>query len=195
MADEPRRTGRLRPAGDRVRDEIRAWFGDDAAEARRNADIERRQVRERGRPVRPAPVTADDRAAGYPRWTAGLMSEDLPHAYAAAPGPYAGRGPRGYRRSDERIRDEVCDRLTDDALVDATDIAVRVRHGLVTLEGTVRDRAQKHRAEDLAAGVTGVADVENRIRVPRPAAGGEPDRSGESGDPALPPGAATRVDI
>lgn len=195
MADQPRRTGRPRPAGDRVRDEVRSWFGDDAAEARRNADIERRHVRERGRPVRPAPATASDRAAAHPRWTAGLMAEDLPHAYAATPGPYAGRGPRGYRRSDERIRDEVCERLTRDALVDATDIEVRVRGGLVRLEGTVQDRAQKHRAEDLAADVSGVVDVENGIRVRRGAPDASPEPPDASGDAALPPGAAARVDI
>lgn len=36
----------------------------------------------------------------------------------AATGQYAGRGPRGYTRGDERIREDVCDRLTDDPRVE-----------------------------------------------------------------------------
>src|SRR5262245_32238876 len=39
-------------------------------------------------------------------------------------GPHAGRGPRGYRRSDDRIREDVCDRLCEHGFVDASDIEV-----------------------------------------------------------------------
>lgn len=80
---------------------------------------------------------------------------------------YAGRGPKDYRRSDERIREEVSDRLTDDPRVDASEISVQVQDGLVTLTGTVTDRDQKRRAEDVAEAVGGVKDVNNSLRVER----------------------------
>jgi osmotically-inducible protein OsmY len=80
-------------------------------------------------------------------------------------GMYAGRGPRGYRRSDERIREDVNERLTDDWRVDAIDIEVSVDNGLVTLAGRVGSRAEKRRAEDVAESVSGVADVSNQLRV------------------------------
>jgi osmotically-inducible protein OsmY len=80
-------------------------------------------------------------------------------------GPHSGRGPKSYRRSDERIRDDVADRLTDDGHVDASDIEVTVSAAIVTLKGTVDSRATKRRAEDLAESVSGVQDVVNEIRV------------------------------
>jgi hypothetical protein len=78
---------------------------------------------------------------------------------------YAGRGPRGYRRSDTRIEEEVNDALTVSPYLDATDIRVTVSRGEVSLDGEVRDRHSKRLAEDVAAGVRGVADVQNRLRV------------------------------
>jgi len=82
-------------------------------------------------------------------------------------GQYAGRGPRGYRRSDERIREDINDRLTDDWYVDATDIEVTVNNGMITLTGRVDSREDKRRAEDLAESVSGVSDVSNQLRVER----------------------------
>lgn len=80
---------------------------------------------------------------------------------------YRGKGPRGYRRSDERVREEINDMLTDDRFLDATDVEVEVRDGEVTLSGTVADRNAKRRAEDLAESISGVKHLENRLRVAR----------------------------
>ena len=80
-------------------------------------------------------------------------------------GPFAGRGPRGYRRSDERIREDVADRLTEHGDVDASEIELDVRDGVVTLSGTVEDRRQKRLAEDAAESVSGVVDVNNRLEL------------------------------
>jgi osmotically-inducible protein OsmY len=77
-----------------------------------------------------------------------------------------GRGPKGYQRSDNRILEDVCDRLTYSD-VDASEIEVRVENGEVTLSGSVNDRADKRRAEDVAEDVSGVRDVHNNIRVHR----------------------------
>ncbi|HJV43439.1 BON domain-containing protein, partial [Caulobacter sp.] len=84
-----------------------------------------------------------------------------------ADGEHRGRGPKGYRRSDERIREDVSDRLTDDAWLDAQGIEVMVNDAEVTLSGTVRSREDKKRAEALAETVSGVDNVQNNIRVDR----------------------------
>lgn len=78
---------------------------------------------------------------------------------------YRGRGPKNYKRSDERLTEEICERLTQDHRIDAGEIEVSVSDGEVTLKGQVTDRRQKHMAEDLAESVTGVKDVTNQIRV------------------------------
>ena len=78
---------------------------------------------------------------------------------------HRGRGPKGYRRSDERIKEDVNDRLSDDYYLDASDVEVSVQNQEVTLTGTVNNRNDKRRAEDLAESVSGVTNVENRLRV------------------------------
>jgi osmotically-inducible protein OsmY len=82
-------------------------------------------------------------------------------------GMYAGRGPRGYQRSDERIREDVNDRLTEDWYIDASDVEVVVNNSMVTLTGRVDGREEKRRAEDIAESVSGVTDVSNQLRVGR----------------------------
>jgi hypothetical protein len=80
---------------------------------------------------------------------------------------YAGRGPRGYQRGDERIREDVCDRLTEDPRIDAEDIEVTVNGGEVTLAGTVRSRQEKRSAEDCVEHISGVREVNNNLKVRR----------------------------
>ncbi|HSZ53765.1 MAG TPA: BON domain-containing protein [Caulobacteraceae bacterium] len=80
-------------------------------------------------------------------------------------GEHRGRGPSGYRRSDERIREDLNDRLCDDSWLDASNIEVHVREGEVTLNGMVHDRHDKHHAEDLAEHVSGVRHVQNNLRL------------------------------
>src|SRR6476620_11241579 len=55
-------------------------------------------------------------------------------------GGHSGRGPKGYRRSDDSIFHDVCDTLTMSADIDASDIEVTVKDGVVYLNGTVSDR-------------------------------------------------------
>lgn len=87
---------------------------------------------------------------------------------------HRGRGPRGYRRSDERILEDICDRLTEDPLIDATDIEVTVRNSEAVLDGTVTDKLTRRRAEDIADCVSGVVVVINNLRIERrPALRGE----------------------
>lgn len=86
----------------------------------------------------------------------------------AARGPsYAGIGPRRYRRSDARITEEVCERLTWSPDLDASDIEVTVEDGRVRLTGSVDDRYAKRLAEDIVDDVWGVIDVDNELVISR----------------------------
>jgi hypothetical protein len=80
-------------------------------------------------------------------------------------GPHAGKGPRGYMRADERIREDVCEMLSHHGDIDASEIDLEVRGGEVTLKGTVEDRWQKRMAEDLVERCSGVKDVRNELRI------------------------------
>jgi hypothetical protein len=80
-------------------------------------------------------------------------------------GGHRGRGPRNYRRSDERITEDINERLTDARDVDATEIQVHVSAGEVTLTGTVDHRSARRRAEEIAEEVSGVSYVMNNLRV------------------------------
>jgi osmotically-inducible protein OsmY len=78
---------------------------------------------------------------------------------------HRGRGPKGYSRSDDRIREDVSDRLTDDWMIDASSIEVSVEGGEVTLTGEVDSRQAKRHAEDCVESVMGVTHVQNNLRV------------------------------
>lgn len=80
-------------------------------------------------------------------------------------GPHRGRGPRGWQRSDDHLREEACERLAESGWVDATEIDVRVEQCEITLEGTVDSRRSKRLAEDVVERVSGVRDVHNRLRI------------------------------
>jgi osmotically-inducible protein OsmY len=80
-------------------------------------------------------------------------------------GPHRGKGPKGYHRSDERIKEEVNQSLSDDPQLDASSIEVSVHGGDVLLVGTVSTREDKRRAEDCIDDISGVNNVENRIKV------------------------------
>jgi hypothetical protein len=84
------------------------------------------------------------------------------------PGPHSGRGPRGYQSgmlSNERIKSQVCERLSRHGMIDASDIEVRVEDSEVTLEGLVEDRRSKRLAEQVAESVESVLDVHNRLKI------------------------------
>jgi BON domain len=106
----------------------------------------------------------------FPTGFAGGYGTDVPRGYRNVESgrqSFRGRGPKNYTRSDDRIREDVCERLTMDHDVDASEIEVNVASGAVTLTGTVDNRHAKRRAEDLAESVAGVTDVQNQIRISR----------------------------
>lgn len=233
MADQYRHPYDDRGWTERAGDEVRSWFGDDDARARRDADprdeysdrdrwtdrtgwADRRPsgARNEREPERwrtsgdeqfqPHRVDGDWRGRGYSstarNWRGGRDESstspgggwgeraggarpwDASAGYGRGQGDdwrarsmntggvpgrdsYSGRGPKGYRRSDERIREDVCDRLADDPRVDASDITVEVKDAEITLSGTVTDREQKRRAEDCVESASGVRNVINNLRV------------------------------
>jgi BON domain len=95
-------------------------------------------------------------------------------------GQHVGRGPKGYQRSDERIKEDVCERLTQHGEVDASDIDITVSNGEVTLQGSVANRWAKRMAEDVAENVSGVREIHNRLRVSQAGTPGQQPAEGES---------------
>jgi osmotically-inducible protein OsmY len=85
--------------------------------------------------------------------------------YGRQEGEHGGRGPKGYRRGDDRITEDINEALTRHSGIDASDIEVQVSNGEVTLSGSVSNRQAKRMAEDVAEGVSGVKDVLNQIKV------------------------------
>lgn len=102
-------------------------------------------------------------------WDTGEDIEgDITYTYTEfwlTPGPFSGMGPKGYRRSDDRIFEDICYRMSMNGQLDPSEVQVKVEDGEVTLEGKVQDRHSKRLAEDISESVSGVVDVHNRIRV------------------------------
>jgi hypothetical protein len=95
----------------------------------------------------------------YPGGQGYLYSESI-----TLHGPYAGRGPKGYKRSDQQIIEEACQRLERDGDIDASEIEVTAEDGIIRLRGTVPDRRTKRRAEECVESVYGARDVMNELR-------------------------------
>jgi hypothetical protein len=80
-------------------------------------------------------------------------------------GGFFGKGPKNWKRSDERIKEDVSESLYRDYDIDASEIEVDVKDGVVTLSGTVEDRQSKRAAEECIENLSGVVDVHNRLRI------------------------------
>jgi hypothetical protein len=114
------------------------------------------------------PPTAHQHERSLPEAFGFAAPRHYPYADVATEarrGRFFGRGPKGYRRSDERIREEISDRLMTHPDIDASEIELAVRNGVVTMTGTVEDRHEKRLAEYIAEDALGVEDVENRLKV------------------------------
>jgi hypothetical protein len=108
----------------------------------------------------------DDSEFADPDWAGAKLEPERP-ATPTGPRDFTGRGPRSYRRSDARLHEEICELLTADTHIDASEIEVSVENGEVMLSGLVESRRLKHLAEDIAYRVSGVLDVTNRLKVGR----------------------------
>jgi BON domain-containing protein len=86
---------------------------------------------------------------------------------------YRGKGPQNYKRSDERIKEDASECLTEHGMIDASGVDVSVSNGEVTLKGTVPDRHMKRMAEDAVENLSGVKEVHNQLRVQQEGKGQE----------------------
>jgi len=80
-------------------------------------------------------------------------------------GQYSGKGPKNYQRNDDRIREDVCEMLTQHGSIDASEIEVQVSNGEVTLSGSVSSRQEKRMAEEAIENLGGIKDVNNQLKV------------------------------
>lgn len=119
------------------------------------------------------------------RWRDMDWNKDYDYGTMKNFGPYTGVGPKGYQRSDERIFEDVCERLTRHGQIDARQIQVQVNKGEVTLTGSVDSRRTKHMTEMTVESVDGVKDIHNQLRIEAR------NRQRESGQPG---GGSGRVD-
>ena len=123
------------------------------------------------------------RGAGGGAYGSGMAGEYGGPSGQRGESAFRGRGPKGYARSDDRLHEDICERMTDDPHIDAGDISVETRDGIVTLSGTVSARWMKYHAEDLVDRCPGVKDIKNQLSVQR----GERSSSeaGTTGEPSL----------
>lgn len=102
---------------------------------------------------------------GGERWGQGRgSSERWGEEMSGQRSSFRGLGPKGYQRSDERLKEVICEKLSDDDRVDARDISLEVKNGEVALQGHVPDRGMKYRVEDLIE-QCGVREIHNNLRV------------------------------
>ena len=98
-------------------------------------------------------------------WALGPQRAPAPKP-APEPPPQA-TGPKGYRRPDSRILEDVSDEVMHMHDIDSSDVEVRVDKGEVFLTGTVPERWMKQRLEEAADRVRGVKDITNQLRIKR----------------------------
>jgi osmotically-inducible protein OsmY len=73
--------------------------------------------------------------------------------------------PRGERRPDERIKEEIQNLLARNEQIDSREIQVDVREGVVTLSGIVDNWQERRTAERIASLAFGVTELKNDLNV------------------------------
>jgi hypothetical protein len=84
-------------------------------------------------------------------------------------GQHRGKGPKGYQRTDDRLKELICERLRDDPEIDPSEVTINVSGSRVTLDGSVDSRRTKNAIEDIVEQFD-VTDVQNNLRVTKQAA-------------------------
>lgn len=72
---------------------------------------------------------------------------------------------RAWQRTDDELRDAVCEALLTDSVLDARDMNIGVDDGDVILSGVCPCVNSRARAESIARGVLGVREVHNFVGI------------------------------
>ncbi len=67
--------------------------------------------------------------------------------------------------SDDKIFDQVRQKLANDPDVKGAGFTVTVKNGAVTIQGTVKDAHARDKAEKIAKKVKGVTSVNNQLKI------------------------------
>lgn len=161
----------LRRSPERTWQHRRTTIETDDPVNRANAEAAEMDVVSQSAPPAPpsplGPAIARPRMPGHPAAAppaASAVAQPM-SAAAGAAGTYRGFGPRGYVRTPERIREDICDRLTENPFVDASEIDVAVAGTEITLSGTVDSVTEFNQVQEIANEVVGVTRVNNRLTV------------------------------
>ena len=123
------------------------------------------QSQQRGGPQYGQGTQSGQGQSGYGESARGNPSGSTLGMYGQGTAGYRGKGPKGYARSDDRIQEDLNERLFHDDEIDASDVEVKVSNGVVCLDGSISERRLKYRIEDIAESCSGVKDVTNNLRV------------------------------
>jgi osmotically-inducible protein OsmY len=153
---------------DRQRDErvydwsTKSWDNQNARSSKRNYQAQQSpRSLERQNYNDTREMTVSGHAQDHGRYDQGGYS----NPYTRGRGAFYGQAPKGYTRSDEKIQEEVCEALTRADNIDKSDIEVKVKDGEVILSGSVQERWDKRRAEDICDSVMGVRNTQNNLKM------------------------------
>ncbi len=104
------------------------------------------------------PTYEDQYRARRNRWSEDIRS-------IASRENYSGKGPKGYKRSIDKIKDEACEILARDFELDASNIEVEIKENFLFLKGFVFSRQDKKKAESLVEDISGIDDVQNQLQI------------------------------
>ncbi len=103
---------------------------------------------------------------GGERVGSALEEKGVEGVAAASRSARALRPPRTYRRPDERILDDVYERIARSG-ADAEEVQIEVKDGVVMLSGNVPSRLDRRIIDELTGAVLGVREVHNHLKLAR----------------------------
>jgi len=139
--------------------------------ANNNRDRDGRNSDKRDEPIIAIPAPLSSTGSGYIPAVLpveGLVNDANTDTADGEPVNPIGVGSHELKLSDQRIVQEMDDHLAEHSYIDATAIVVTVKDGVLTLDGSVPDDDQKHYAEEVAQKVSGVTQVQNRLKIKKP---------------------------
>jgi osmotically-inducible protein OsmY len=86
-------------------------------------------------------------------------------AFAVVPPASAQTPQQSSQKSDDKIYDQIRQRLANDPDVKGAGFDVSVKDGVVTLKGDVHDGKAREKAEKITKKIKGVTSVNNQLKV------------------------------